>query len=93
MEKREKKPIALILKILFATRNGEIEEPFTTADMKKWVNRTGVKNDETEKPYAKKSLDSILSNSDMKNIGSSNENSKILKSKMRGSRIKEYWFE
>ena len=82
----------LIQKIHEATMTGQLIQPFTTHDLKRWMDVNKITKDDGEK-YAGASIDAILSNSDTKNKPTSNENIKILKSRLNNHGIKEYWFD
>lgn len=83
---------ALITQILRAVERGNIEQTFSTSDVKSWVALKSIcKNDGTS--YAASSIDSILANSDKKNIPTSNLNKKMLKSRIGIGFKKVYWFE
>jgi hypothetical protein len=77
---------ALITKIIKAVKDGDISVPFTTADIVNWVEGNSIINDENGKPYARKSISSILSNSDRKNSISANNNAKLLRSEKIGNK-------
>ncbi|GJQ60998.1 MAG: hypothetical protein SCALA702_00510 [Melioribacteraceae bacterium] len=81
----------LIDKIHNAVLNGTISSPFTTSDIKRWANQNSVVKDNGE-PYSESSLESILSNSDFNNLPTSNQNQKMLHSRIREDGKKEYWF-
>jgi len=83
---------ALIIQIYEATISGYLREPFTVADVKRWTDEAKVVKDDG-KPYAPASIDAILSNSDKKNIPTTNRNRKMLCSRIRPDNNVEYWFE
>lgn len=58
--------MALINQIHNAVKNGYLDQPFTVRSMKAWVLQNKIVKDDG-KPYAKKSLESLLSNSNLKN--------------------------
>lgn len=82
----------LIKQIHEATINGHLIQPFTTQDLKRWMDVNNITKDDGEM-YADASIDAILSNSDRKNRPTSNKNIKILKSSLNSHGIKEYWFD
>lgn len=82
----------LISKIYEATMNGDLVEPFTTEDLKRWMKKRQIVKDDGEE-YADASINAILSNSDTKNKPTSNKNIKLLNSRLNDHRIKEYWFD
>jgi hypothetical protein len=83
--------MSLIEQIRTAVINGQIIEPFTVEDLERWNNTCNiVQNDGTE--YTAKSINSILSNSDVNNIPTSNLNKKVLESEENDNGIKEYRF-
>jgi len=82
----EYQEMSLINKIRSAVKSGKIKEPFSTQDIEKWVRGNNIKKP-NGKPYAKSSVRSILSNSDKKNMPTSNKNKKCLTSrKINGKR-------
>ena len=81
---------ALITKIIKAVEDGDISVPFTTADIVNWVEGNSIINDEKGKQYARNSISSILSNSDVMNIKSSNKNKKLLRSEKVGIKKSYY---
>ncbi len=83
--------MSLIELIRSAVNKGVISTPFTTDMIKQWCQDNSiVKSDGTE--YAESSIESILSNSDISNAGSSNKNVKVLDSRTNNKGVKEYWF-
>lgn len=83
--------LCLILVVKEAVKKGSLCREFTTADIINWVLENKItKPDRTR--YAKVSLWSILSNSSVRNIGSSCTNSKMLGSRLVNGRTREYWF-
>jgi len=82
----------LIKQIHEATIAGDLAQPFTTQDLKNWMHKCRIVKDDGEQ-YADASIDAILSNSDAKNKPTSNKNIKVLKSRLNGVGIKEYWFD
>lgn len=81
----------LIEKIFSATQTGDLPQPFTADHLKAWVKRMQIVKDDGG-PYAHSSIDAILSNSDMKNTPTSNNNRKILQSRINKGGKHEYWF-
>ena len=78
-------------KILAVRDSGHLREPFTTNDIRQWIiERKILKDDGT--PYAKSSVNAILSNSDLANRPTTNRNSKSLRSIVDSNRRKAYWF-
>lgn len=83
--------LCLILKIKEAVEKGSLNPVFTTKDVKNLVRENKItKPDGTR--YAEASISSILSNSSVRNIGSSSTNSKMLGSRLINGRTREYWF-
>jgi hypothetical protein len=87
-----KKPLkvknSLIKQILKAVEYFHLQEPFTVQDIKDWVERYSIVKD-NGKPYAPSTINAQLSNSDVGNRGSSNQNFKCLYSKINNGK-KEY---
>lgn len=83
--------MSLISKIFEATQSGHLRQPFTVEDLKSWMTRMNIVKDDGEK-YAQSSIDAILSNSDTKNVPTSNKNRKVLRSKRTEGGKYEYWF-
>lgn len=83
--------MSLVSKIFEATQSGHLRQPFTVDDLKGWMIRMNIVKDDGEK-YAQSSIDAILSNSDTKNVPTSNKNRKVLQSKLTEGGKHEYWF-
>lgn len=81
----------LIEKIFAATQSGELPQPFTVDHLKDWMKRMQILKDDGY-PYAQSSIDAILSNSDTKNVPTSNKNRKVLRSSINSGGKHEYWF-
>lgn len=81
----------LIKQIHEATENGGLLQPFTVQDLKVWMREHEIVKDDGEE-YADSSINAILSNSDRKNIPTSNKNIKSLKSRVNEEGKREYWF-
>ncbi|WP_193225786.1 hypothetical protein [Pseudoalteromonas distincta] len=82
---------SIIGKIKEAVKKGSLNPVFTTKDVKNLVRENKItKPDGTI--YAEASISSILSNSSVRNIGSSSTNSKMLGSRLINERTREYWF-
>jgi len=62
----------LIEKIFAATQSGDLLQPFTVDHLKDWMTKMQIVKDDGN-PYAQSSIDAILSNSDTKNIPTSNK--------------------
>ena len=73
--------MSLIEQIYAATQSGALTQPFTTAQMKVWMESASIVKDDGSK-YAEASIDAILSNSDLANRPTTNKNIKILHSKL-----------
>jgi hypothetical protein len=82
----------LIMKILQATQSSALSEPFTTSDITDWIRENKITKDDG-KPYAASSIKAILSNSDIANNPTTNNNTKLLRSRLNSNKQKEYWFE
>jgi hypothetical protein len=82
--------MSLIEQIRNAVKIGDIKEPFSTRDIEIWVgNKKITKSDGS--PYAESSIRSILSNSDSKNMPTTNKNKKCLTSIMvNGKKVYRY---
>lgn len=81
----------LIKQIYEATELGYLIQPFTVEDLKNWMKEKHIVKDNGDE-YAEASIDAILSNSDRKNVPTSNLNRKILKSRPIDGGKNEYWF-
>jgi hypothetical protein len=53
-------------KIYNAVKLGDLIQPFTTNQLKNWIEEFNVVNDKSKKKYATSSINAILSNSDKK---------------------------
>lgn len=83
--------MSLIEKIFAATQSGDLPQPFTVDHLKDWMTKMKIVKDDGN-PYAQSSIDAILSNSDTKNIPTSNKNRKVLRSSINNGGKYEYWF-
>ncbi len=81
----------LIGQIHDAFQNGDLPCPFTAAHLKLWMQKKKIVKDDGAE-YAAASIEAILSNSDQKNIPTSNKNVKPLSSKVNSNGKREYWF-
>ncbi len=81
----------LIDKIFAATQSNDLTQPFTVELLKDWMIKMQIVKDDG-KPYAQSSIDAILSNSDTKNMPTSNKNRKILRSSINTGGKHEYRF-
>lgn len=81
----------LIEKIFEASQTGDLTQPFTVEDLKRWMTAKNIVKADGE-PYAPSSIDAILSNSDTKNVPTSNKNRKVLQSRAVEGGKYEYWF-
>lgn len=81
----------LIKQIHEAVQSGNLRQPFTVQDLKQWIKKNKIVKDDGEE-YAESSINAILSNSDTKNIPTTNKNIKTLKSKVNEAGKNEYWF-
>jgi len=72
--------LGLIDKVRNAVAKGELLNEFCIDDVKNWIAAKNI-TQSNGRSYAKNSIKSILSNSDMKNERSSNKNKKVLTSK------------
>ncbi|MFD2615840.1 hypothetical protein [Terrilactibacillus laevilacticus] len=87
------RPLRLIDKIKRACEQGELKQPFSHKDFRKWVNEKHIINDSTGEPYADNSVNSLLSNSSLENKGmNKNMNEKILYRK-KIENVNYYWFD
>mgnify|MGYP001003037026 CR=1 FL=1 len=82
--------MALIDQIYQAVEDGHIPKVFSTADVKNWVQNNNVLKEDGN-PYAEGSIDAILSNSCLRNEGSTNRNRKVLDCKQQNE-VNVYWF-
>ncbi len=82
----------LIKKILEATQSGDLSQPFSVGDLKNWMRKKNIVKDDGG-AYAPASINAILSNSNVRNIPTSNKNRKVLRSKIAEGGKHEYWFE
>ncbi|HPS31424.1 MAG TPA: hypothetical protein PLZ43_14310 [bacterium] len=73
--------MSLIEQIRNAVKIGDIQEPFSTEDIEIWADNKKITKSDGRK-YAESSIRSILSNSDNKNMPTTNKNKKCLKSKI-----------
>jgi len=83
--------MSLIDQISEAIVNKNLVEPFTTEELKTWIETFEIVKDDGE-VYAKSSINAILSNSDTKNNPTSNLNKKVLKSYHDELGKKVYYF-
>jgi 2C-methyl-D-erythritol 2,4-cyclodiphosphate synthase len=83
--------MSLIEKIFSATQSGDLSQPFSVDDLKNWMKKAKVVKDDGN-VYALASIDAILSNSDTKNIPTSNKNRKTMYSQVTKGGKHEYWF-
>ena len=81
----------LIEKIFAATQSGDLIQPFTVNQLKGWMTIMQIVKDDGN-PYAQSSIDAILSNSNTKNIPTSNKNRKVLLGSINNGGKYEYWF-
>jgi len=81
----------LIKQIHEAAQNGGLKQPFTVQDLKAWMKLNKIVKDDGEE-YAESSINAILSNSDIKNVPTTNKNNKSLKSRVNKNGKHEYWF-
>ena len=81
----------LIKQIYEATETGHLIQPFTVQDLKNWIKKMHIVKDDGDE-YAQSSNNAILSNSNKKNVPTSNLNVKVLKSRRNDGGKSEYWF-
>lgn len=62
----------LIEQIQEAVQNGDLKQPFSTQDLKQWMVKKKIVKDDGEE-YAESSINAILSNSNTKNIPTTNK--------------------
>jgi len=84
--------MSLIEQIHHATESGDLKQPFSVQDIKTWITKKNIVKDDGNE-YVESSINAILSNSDTKNIQTSNKNVKVLKSKINDGGNSVYWFE
>lgn len=82
--------MALINQIRDAVNAGHLARKFSTANVRNWITAHNIRKEDGGE-YASSSIDSILSNSCIRNEGSSNRNVKVLRSAMRDG-VTIYWF-
>ena len=84
--------MALITQIKHAVDSGDLPQVFTSQSIKVWMDSSNIikPNGDT---YAESSINAILSNSDLENLNSTNQNAKLLSSRINSTGKKEYWFE
>lgn len=82
--------MVLINQVRQAVEDGHLQEVFSTADVKIWVQNKEIRKEDGT-PYAEGSIDAILSNSCLRNQGSTNRNRKMLDCKQQNGVI-VYWF-
>lgn len=83
--------MSLINQIRLAVENGDLNEEFITADVIEWVEKCEIRKEDGAQ-YAISSVNSISSNSDIKNALTTNENKKILISRKGENDTKIYSF-
>lgn len=81
----------LINQIYEAIEAGHLIQPFTVEDLKNWMKKKRIVKDDGDE-YAPSSIDAILSNSNKKNVPTSNLNIKVLQSRRNDRGKNEYWF-
>lgn len=81
----------LIDKVKKGVLKGEIRQPFTTKDLKEWMEKYNVKKENGE-GYSSSSIESLLSNTSIHNKDTSNLNDKMLCSRINKNGKQEYWF-
>jgi hypothetical protein len=85
--------MALIDLIYLASKACDLPTPFTTFDLKERVNVNDITKDDGVTPYAKSSINAILSNSALKKQPTTNLNKKVLESARKEDGVHVYWFE
>ena len=83
--------MSLIEQVRNAVERGDLIEPFTVDSLKNWITQNNVVKDDGNK-YAQSSIDALLSNSNLKNSPTSNNNRKVLNSEINQVGKCEYWF-
>ena len=87
-----RKKMALITQVAKAVGKSKLREPFTTQDIKRWIVANKILSDRGI-PYSSNYLNSILSNSDLKNRSSRTRRVRLLRSRVNVKGKKEYWFD
>lgn len=87
----QRENMLLIKQVYEAAENDLLSQPFTVQYLKQWMREHHVVKDASDE-YAESSIDTILSNSDMKNTSTINKNIKIIKSSIYEDAKNEYWF-
>lgn len=55
--------MSLLDKLQQAVNKGIVKSPFTTQDLKKWINTSNIINDDSRKPYSDSYIEGFLSSS------------------------------
>ena len=82
----------LIKQIRDAVESGDLKQPFTVQDLKIWIKKMNIVKDDGSE-YAEASINAILSNSDTKNVPTTNKNVKTMNSMTNNGGNRAYWFE
>ena len=78
---------------IYWLENNNMNDSFTTEDIKRFVGLYDLKNGKTGEEYSDKTIACLLTNADIKNAGSSNRNKKFLVSEKSSSGRTKYWFD
>jgi len=82
----------LIKQMRDAVESGDLKQPFTVQDLKIWIKKMNIVKDDGSE-YAEASINAILSNSDTKNVPTTNKNIKVMNSMTNDGDNRAYWFE
>lgn len=82
--------ISLLDKLEQAVNKGIVSTPFTTADVKKWIDNNNIKNDKTGKYYKASYIDGFCSSS-VKESTSTKYDKRLVK--VKGTKPQAYEFE
>ncbi|PDY92617.1 hypothetical protein [Bacillus tropicus] len=84
-------PVPLIEKVEHACITKQLQEPFTTSSLQKWIQQNNIVNSQNGQPYSKSSIQSLLGNSSLTS-NNKNLNRKVLHRKKNAQGVYEYWF-
>jgi hypothetical protein len=81
--------ISLLDKLEQAVNNGIVNSPFTTSDVKNWITKYDIKNDDTCKPYKASYIDGFCSSS-VKESNSTKYDKRLMKIKVTNPQKYEF---
>jgi hypothetical protein len=82
--------ISLLDKLEKAINNGVVGTPFTTSDVKRWIDKHNIRNDKTGENYEESYLEGFCSSS-VKESSSTKYDKRLVK--VKGTNPQEYEFE